>query len=58
MYGSPIEFCPVSAQWVRVDQSRWECGREHGCKQEPCPLEKQFAHREPMRENAHVRLTD
>ena len=43
MFDSPIERCPVCQQMVTLDQTRFECAREHGCEAGTvCPLERCF----------------
>lgn len=43
MFDSPMEHCPVCGQMVVLDQTRKECGRQHGCDTDiECPLEKYF----------------
>lgn len=41
-----IEHCPAIGQWVRVDQTRDECARQHRCPQNRvCPIGACFAKR-------------
>lgn len=43
MFDSPIERCPLCEQMVTLDQTRFECAREHGCAPgTECPLERYF----------------
>jgi hypothetical protein len=44
MFDSPIECCPVCGEMVLLDQTKFECAREHNCKPDTeCPLQKYFS---------------
>lgn len=43
MFDSPVGRCPLCGQMVLLDQTKFECAREHGCsKDQPCPLQEYF----------------
>ena len=43
MFDSPFEYCVVCQEYVLLDQTRRECGREHSCAAvSKCPLERLF----------------
>ena len=43
MFDSPIECCPVCGETVLLDQTKFECAREHNCSPDTqCPLQKYF----------------
>ncbi|MCM2288222.1 MAG: hypothetical protein NDI67_04265 [Sulfuritalea sp.] len=43
MFDSPIEPCPVCGEMVVLDQTQFECAREHHCGSETlCPLRMCF----------------
>ncbi|MDA8256959.1 MAG: hypothetical protein M0Z99_15250 [Betaproteobacteria bacterium] len=43
MFDSPIAPCPICGEMVLLDQTQFECAREHHCRSEtPCPLNKLF----------------
>ena len=43
MFDSPIDKCPVCGQMVLLDQTQFECAREHHCSSDTvCPLMKYF----------------
>lgn len=42
-FDTVIYPCPVLGDWVRTDQTRADCSREHRCESEQgCPVEKYF----------------
>lgn len=43
MFDSPIECCPACGEMVLLDQTKFECAREHSCDPDiACPLQKYF----------------
>jgi hypothetical protein len=43
MFDSPIDKCPVCGQMVLLDQTQFECAREHKCSDGMiCPLMNYF----------------
>jgi hypothetical protein len=43
MFDSPFEFCLACKAYVVLDQTLWECAREHRCQDvSKCTLQKLF----------------
>lgn len=43
MFDSPFDQCPLCGQMVLLDQTQFECAREHACSKDVvCPLRKYF----------------
>jgi hypothetical protein len=43
MFDSPFAYCKVCRDYVLLDQTHWECVREHSCDRvSKCPLQDLF----------------
>ena len=42
MFDSPLEYCPRCRDYVALDMPQRACAAEHGCGNEPCPLDRYF----------------